>query len=97
MLLYRYMLTTAPSARPRSCAPPASRRLKSEPLGQVSVDFGSLAPFSHNKICALSRTRITTALYGCGKSVVDHAADFLVAQDVEGMDDGENVDDSGVH
>lgn len=50
---------------------------------QVSVDFGSLAPFSHNKICALSRTRITTALYGSGKSVVDHAAGFLVARDAD--------------
>eukprot|EP00903_Cladosiphon_okamuranus_P019438 g17873.t1 len=63
---------------------------------KVSVDFGSLAPFSHNKICALSRTRITTALYGSGKSVVDHAADFLVAQDVRGTDDGADVHDGSM-
>ncbi|CAB1120484.1 unnamed protein product [Ectocarpus sp. CCAP 1310/34] len=50
---------------------------------KVSVDFGGVAPFSHNKICALSRTAITTALYGSGRSVVDHAAAFLVKRDRE--------------
>lgn len=60
------------------------------------MDFGSLAPFSHNKICALSRTRITTALYGSGKSIVDHAADFLVERDAGGGDDsGANKGDDG--
>ncbi|CAM9681198.1 unnamed protein product [Ectocarpus fasciculatus] len=57
---------------------------------KVSVDFGGLAPFSHNKICALSRTTITTALYGSGRSVVDHAAAFLVAHDREASDDDDD-------
>lgn len=62
------------------------------------MDFGGLAPFSHNKICALSRSPLTTALYGCGKSIVDHAADFLVTHDqrdvdVDGDDDNDDNDD----
>lgn len=60
------------------------------------MDFGSLAPFSHNKICALSRTRITTALYRCGNSVVDHAADFLVARDIRGTDSCPDNENEGV-
>ncbi|CBJ48764.1 putative serine esterase [Ectocarpus siliculosus] len=60
---------------------------------KVSVDFGGVAPFSHNKICALSRTAITTALYGSGRSVVDHAAAFLVKRDRETNDDDD--DDRG--
>ncbi|CAM9575750.1 unnamed protein product [Scytosiphon promiscuus] len=48
---------------------------------KVAVDFGGLVPFSHNKICALSRSRTTTALFACGRSVVDHAANFLVQHD----------------
>lgn len=57
------------------------------------MDFGGVAPFSHNKICALSRTAITTALYGSGRSVVDHAAAFLVKHDRETNDDDD--DDRG--
>ncbi|CAN0105744.1 unnamed protein product, partial [Hapterophycus canaliculatus] len=48
---------------------------------KVAVDFGGLAPFSHNKICALSRNRYTKALYSSGRSVVDHAAKFLIEND----------------
>ncbi len=51
------------------------------------MDFGNLAPLSHNKICALSRSRIARVLYGSGKSIVDHAADFLVAHDRKGIED----------
>lgn len=46
---------------------------------QVSVDFGGLLPLSHNKICALSRSPLAAALYGSGKNIMDHAADFLIA------------------
>ncbi|CAM9441241.1 unnamed protein product [Ectocarpus sp. 4 AP-2014] len=60
---------------------------------KVSVDFGGVAPVSHNKICALSRTAITTALYRSGRSVVDHAAAFLVKRDRETNDDDD--DDRG--
>lgn len=87
----RRMPTAFPSARPSS--PRLPSKIDFLPP-QVSVEFGSLAPFSHNKICALSRTRITTALYGSGKSVVGHAADFLVSQDIRGIH-GENIDDGG--
>ena len=50
---------------------------------QVSVDFGGLAPFSHNKICALSRSPLTRAVFRSGKTVVDHAANFLVTYDLK--------------
>ena len=50
---------------------------------QVSVDFGGLAPFSHNKICALSRSPLTRAVFRSGKTVVDHAANFLVSYDLK--------------
>lgn len=45
----------------------------------MAVDFGGLLPFSHNKICALSRTTLTASLYGSGRNIMDHAADCLVA------------------
>ena len=56
------------------------------------MDFGCLAPVSHNKICALSRTPLARALYGSGKSIVDHAADFLVVHGREGVEDGGSGD-----
>lgn len=56
---------------------------------QVSVDFGGLAPFSHNKICALSRGPLTRAVFRSGKTIVDHAANFLVSYDLkEDLKDG---------
>ncbi|CAM9730965.1 unnamed protein product, partial [Ascophyllum nodosum] len=48
---------------------------------KVAVDFGGVVPVSHNKICALSRSPLTTALFRSGNKIMDHAADFLVAQD----------------
>lgn len=58
-------------------------------LGQVSVDFGGLLPFSHNKICALSRTRVATALWSAGRNIMDHAAEFVVGRY---PDDGIEID-----
>ena len=50
---------------------------------QISVDFGGVVPFSHNKICALSRDRLTRALFGSGKKIMENAADFLIDNDGE--------------
>lgn len=46
------------------------------------------APVSHNKIMAMSHTRTSRVLYGGGRAVVDHAADFLVTRDGKGIDRG---------
>ncbi|CAM9612087.1 unnamed protein product [Sphacelaria rigidula] len=47
---------------------------------KVAVDFGGLLPFSHNKICALSRTPFQEALYSAGKNIMDHAAELLAGR-----------------
>ena len=57
------------------------------------MDFGGLAPFSHNKICALSRSPLTRAVFRSGMTVVDHAANFLVSYDLK--EDLKNGGDGG--
>lgn len=51
------------------------------------MNFG-YAPVSHNKIMAMSRNRTSRVLYGSGRAVVDHAADFLVKHDGKGISGG---------
>ncbi|CAM9376067.1 unnamed protein product [Choristocarpus tenellus] len=45
---------------------------------KVFVDFGGVLPFSHNKICALSRNLLTSNLYRSGRRIMDHAADYII-------------------
>lgn len=60
---------------------------------KIAVDFNFPFPYKglglgHNTICALSRNKITTLLFKRGRSVMDHAAHFLV----DGWRELENTD-----
>ncbi|CAM9572468.1 unnamed protein product [Heterosigma akashiwo] len=59
-----------------------AKSLDSVGWSKVGVDFGGIIPFSHNMICALSRNPITEKVFEAGKPVMDHAAQYILSEDM---------------